>query len=178
MSLNPTVGPVLQECKCCTAAVNPSHELCPVCNFPLKATEKEQNDFIYQRDYKQLELGELKTKSNKAATTFYFIAGIMLLWGIVGFFRDATSDNSVYIIGIYGFLSVLYLCLGFWSKNKPVTAIITGLVLYILLTILDFIAEPLSIGRGLLVRVLIIAGLIKALKSALEAKKIKEEYRI
>ena len=175
---NPQPGPALLQCKCCSESVNPNHEFCPICNFPLTATEEEQNEFIYKRGYKQIELNELKEKTGKAANTFYFIAGLLLLWGIIDFFKEEPGDLRIYIIAIYGFLAVVFLLLGVWSNKMPIPAIISGLALYLTITILDFVEEPEMMARGLLVRGLIVAGLIRALMSAINAAKIRREHKI
>jgi hypothetical protein len=180
MSLNPppNAAPSLAVCKCCHSEVNPHHNLCPVCNFPLKGTEEEQNNFIYERGYKQIELGELKNKSGKAANTFYVLAGLLLLVGLVQFFKNATDDLSVSVLIVYAALCIAFICFGIWSNSKPVPAIICGLSLYVLITILDWVESPAAIVHGLIIRGIIIYGLIRALTSALNAEKIRKEHKI
>ncbi|HEY4149015.1 MAG TPA: hypothetical protein VGM41_08805 [Chitinophagaceae bacterium] len=123
-------------------------------------------------------MNELKGKSARAAITFYILAGVLLLWGVVGFFKADAGDIRIYIIGIYGFLAVAFLLLGVWSDKKPIPAIICGLVLYVALSILNFVADPGTITSGIIIKALIIVGLVRALVSALDAEKIRKEHKI
>jgi hypothetical protein len=70
-------------------------------------------------------------------------------------------------------VAVIFFLLGFWTKVKPYTAIISGLVTYILLWIGDSIFDPTYIYKGILVKIFIIIYLIKGLKDAKEAQAIK-----
>ena len=180
MTLNPTLLPDanLQKCKCCSALVNPDLQLCPVCNFPLKGTEKEQTKFIYDRGFKQQELKELTVKTENAAITFYIIAGLSLLAGLMEFFRNADSDDSTLILAIYGAFTVIYIVLGSWSMKKPVAAITTGLVLYIMVLLLAALGNPAILFKALVFKAIVLGVLIRALINALNAEKIRKEHKI
>ena len=75
--------------------INPADLFCQKCGFPLKGSEEEQNNFIYQRGYKKMQVNELSDKASRASITFYIIAGIMMLSGLVSFFINAQDNESV-----------------------------------------------------------------------------------
>lgn len=171
----PVAEPV-RECKCCFEKINPADQFCQQCGFPLRATKEEQDKFIYLRGYQKSQVKELNEKASYAAITFYIIAGLLLLYGLVEFFINAQNDDSIAGLIIYGILSMIFLALGVWSNKKPVAAIICGIALYVVLMLLQAAGDPSSFARGLVIKGLIIAGLAKALVSALEAEKIKKQH--
>jgi len=165
-------------CRCCLEHINESDQFCKTCGFSLQGTEEQQNNFIYERGYKKMQVNELTNKASRAAVTFYIIAGLMLLSGIVMFFMNAQNDESSANLIVYGIISVLFLLLGVWSNKKPVAAIICGLSLYVVLILLQAAVDVSTIANGLIIKIFIIAGLVKALTSALEAERIKKQHNI
>jgi hypothetical protein len=168
----------LPNCKCCFEKITPTDQFCKNCGFPLQGTDAEQNNFIYLRGYKKIQVNELNNKASRASITFYIISGILFLSGLVVFFINAQNNDSVPVLIVNGTLSVLFLLLGAWSAKKPVAAIICGLALYTVIILLQAITDISSVFQGLLIKILIIAGLVKALASALEAERIKKQHNI
>ena len=77
-SYNPHT-PELQKCMSCSSFISPDHSFCPVCKFPLKGTQQEQDNFFYHRGYKQEQLKELK---NKGYDVFVNLCEGYLEWDI------------------------------------------------------------------------------------------------
>ena len=75
-------------------------------------------------------------------------------------------------------LAILFLCLGGYSRKKPLACIICGLSLYVIVQILFLIADPLSLLRGIIFKIVIIGYLIKGIQSALELENFKKENNI
>jgi ribosomal protein L37E len=170
-SLQPATGTV--RCKCCSEPVHENDQFCQHCGFPLRAPKLQQEDFIYQRSYQKMYANKLQQKAGKAAITFYIIAGLTFIVGLVYFFRHLQSDDSSVVLILDTIIAIIFLCLGVWSNKKPVPAIICGLVLYGLLLILQVISGVFS---GIIIQILVIAGLLRALTSALEAERIKKQH--
>ena len=178
MNTPSTPAPELQQCKSCSSSVNPDHRLCPVCNFPLKGTEQEQENYFNNLGYQKEQLKSLKNKTGDATVTFNVIALLTLLWGLISFFLNADKEDSIYYLIVYGILAIVYFVLGAWSRKQPIPAIICGLTLYVLGMIADMAAAPERAGSGIVIKVLIIAGLIRALVSAIKAKEIARTHKI
>jgi hypothetical protein len=168
----------IPSCKCCFEKTNELDQFCTSCGFPLRGTEEQQNNFIYERGYKKMQVNELAGKASRASVTFYIISGLMFLSGIVIFFMHPENNRSSANLIIYAIISALFLCLGVWSNKKPVAAIICGLTLYVVLILLQAAADFSTLFSGLLIKIFIIAGLVKALVSALEAERIKKQHNI
>jgi ABC-type multidrug transport system permease subunit len=172
------VDAVTSECKCCFEKTNPADQFCQACGFPLKGSEEEQTAFYNNRNYKHLEIDALKKKISSAATTLYVLSAGSLVYGLIYFFIRRTEDDASAILITYAIVAIIFLLLGAWAAKKPVASLISGLVLYGLLLIMDVINDPINILRGIIFKILIISYLIKGLLSALEAEKIKKQYNI
>jgi hypothetical protein len=172
---SPATAASILECQCCFEKINPADQFCKNCGFPIHGTQEQQNKFIYERGYKKMQVNELTNKASKASLTFYIISGITLLSGLVMFFADLQNENGAGILIINAVIAILFLLLGVWSNKKPVGAIICGLSLYGVIILLQAVSGQFG---GIVIKVLIIAGLIRALLNALEAERIKKQHNI
>ncbi len=73
-------------------------------------------------------------------------------------------------------IAVVFVVLGFISFKKPLLAFTLGLGLYILLIIVVGILEPVSVFRGILIKIAVISALIySAINAREKAKKPKSD---
>ena len=83
---------------------------------------------------------------------------------------DAELANLIFsnklITGGFAATGVLFILLGILVYQFPVPCTVTGLVLYIGAIGLGALLNPLSLAQGIIVKVLIIMGLVKSVKSA------------
>lgn len=100
------------------------------------------------------------------------VAIVQLVFGI--FSSLALEEDAMYItIGLSAFIALIFAALGFWCKKKPFAAIITALVIYGSLLLLDAFLDPTTIIKGIIVKAIIIIYLIKGITAAREAERIK-----
>jgi hypothetical protein len=165
-------------CTCCSASVLETDQFCPNCGYPLHGTETEQYNFIYNRNYKQTELEDLNKKIRSATTTLYVLAGLSFVSGIVIYSINKEEIRANFNLIIFMVMAVLYVGLAIWCKNKPVAAIISGLVLYIGFQIILAFDDPMNLVRGIIWKILIIVYLLKGMKSAFDAQKIRKELNL
>lgn len=161
-------------CAVCNKQVNSEDSFCESCGYPLKGTEQEQNYFIATRGNKEIDLEEANKKIASAGKALYWVAGLTLVAGLAYFF--ILKVVAVLIVNII--LAGIYLGLGFWSKSKPLAAIISGLSLYVLTYILNGIVDPITLAQGIIIKIVMVGLLIKGIKSALEAEKLKKELNV
>jgi hypothetical protein len=74
--------------------------------------------------------------------------------------------EAVFMVGV----AVVFAGLGVWARFQPLPPAILGLILYILLSLGTMAANPELIGKGLVLRIIIIIGLGKAIQSASKAR--------
>jgi hypothetical protein len=75
---------------------------------------------------------------------------------------QALRTIAVVVIGI----ALAYTGLGLWAIYQPLPAAGTGLALYLVVFLLDILANPEMAMRGIIIKIAIIAALIKAIQSA------------
>jgi hypothetical protein len=162
------------NCSACFKQINTDDAFCDACGYPLKGTEEEQNQFIAIRNTKEIDLEAAHKKIREAGKGLYWVAGLTLVSGLIYFFIN--KSGPLLLVNLI--LATIFYCLGIWSKSKPLAAIISGLSLYAITIILNAIADPLSILKGIIFKVVIIGLFIKAIKSAIDADKLKKELNV
>jgi len=132
------IDPIHNSARCtsCDSHVNEEDQFCTSCGFPLKGTEEAQNQFLSNKRFKQHELKELSRKTRNAQTTLFVLSGLFFVIGVIYYFVVGQSDLTFVTLITNLILAAVFLALGGWSKNKPVAAIISGLVLYIIIQLI------------------------------------------
>ena len=166
------------SCNSCLNQVDQNDTFCTTCGYPLKGSEDEQKNFMMMKSTKEIYLHEENIKIKRASHALYYIAGATMIWGLIayGTSKDVETKNSILIVNTV--LALIYASLGLWSKKKPLTAIISGFSLYVLVFILNAITNPLSIFSGIVLKIFIVVYFVRGIKSAIEADKLKKELNI
>ena len=128
----------------------------------------------YYDGVKKLEMEGYETGIKKARNALFVTAALVFIGELV--------SAGVSGIGITPLLIVIALVeagifvgLGFWTKTKPYTAIIVGLILFILMwAIAIVIAGGRAAYSGIIVRIIIISYLVNALKHAKAWEELKK----
>lgn len=176
MITDPILNP--SKCRACGSTVNEQDQFCTSCGFPLKGTDEEQNLFISARHFRKNQVHELRRKIKNAQTTLFVLAGLFFVVGIIYYFISGQNDLAFAVMITNLILAAVFLALGGWAKNKPVVAIISGLVLYILVQLISIVEDPTNIVKGIIIKIVVIVYLVRGLQSAMEAEKIKKEHNI
>ncbi len=108
----------------------------------------------------------------KARNVLFVVAGVQLI--SLFLLPDMEPDAKVVTIGIVVFVAAIFVALGFWTKRKPYTAIITALIVYTSLIIIDAIAEPASIFQGFILKIAVYSLLIASLGNSREVQRWKD----
>jgi hypothetical protein len=131
--------------------------------------ENKSEDAIanYYEGVKELEMQGYETGIKKARTALFVTAGLLLLGEII----SASINNYEWtplLIGIIVFEVGIFIALGLWTKTKPYAAIITGLIVFIALQVVTIalLGDISALGKGIIVKVIIIVYLAQALKPA------------
>jgi hypothetical protein len=164
-------------CNSCYRPFLPSDTYCNNCGFPFQGSQEEKDHHIANRTVKEIDLTDLKRSVESACNSLFWIAGFIGLSTIFIFFTAAEEDQfSLLIMNVI--LVGAFLAFGILGRTKPTTAMISGLSLYVIIQILNLIADPATILKGIIFKVGIIIYLIKGIKAVLEADKIKKELNI
>ena len=131
---------------------------------PAPKSENEIAD--YYDGVKKIEIQGYETGIKKARTALFITAGLLLLGEIISGSAIDFAFTPL-MIGIIVFEVGIFIALALWTKTKPYTAIITGLIVFILLWGASIaLLGGKAVYSGIIVKVIIIVNLISALKSA------------
>ena len=166
------------KCSVCGNTVNAQDQFCTNCGLPLKGTEEEQKKFLSARHFKQRQMHYLAKKIKNAQTTLFVLAGLFFVIGMLYYFIGGQNDLSFAALIQSLILAAVFLALGGWAKSKPVVALISGLVLFVLVQLIAIFGDPTNIGKGIIIKILVIVFLVRGLQSAIEAEKIKKEHNL
>ena len=113
----------------------------------------------------------------KARNALFFAGGILFVGGVVMTLmqRDQMDETFLLInIGIEALILGIFIGLGFWTKRKPYTALIAGLVIFCIIHIIAMINDQSNIYKGIIVKIAVVAALISGIKNA---KKLQDLNR-
>lgn len=134
----------------------------------------------------QLLEEDLRKQMKKASTALLVVAILQAIFGPVALMimkRQAEQEAGpgvvleiqpfMYVI-VFG-LAGAFFALWLWSRVNPFAAAIVGLVLFVSLHLLDAVADPSSIMRGILVKIIVVVVLVKAIQAGAEHRKLKKQ---
>ena len=129
--------------------------------------QKSENEIAdYYEGVKKLEIEGYETGIKKARNALFITAALLLVGEIISISQSGL-EITPFVIGFIAVEVGIFVALAFWTKTKPLTAIIVGLILFVLLWIFIIITTDTSaIYRGILVKIIIIVNLVSAIKPA------------
>ena len=78
------------------------------------------------------------------------------------------------VVGLNALLSFIYLGLWFWAKTKPLPATLSALILFGTVWLASAAIDPTELVKGILIKIIILAFLIKAVDSARKFQRMQE----
>ncbi|MBL7742908.1 MAG: hypothetical protein JNN00_05465 [Chitinophagaceae bacterium] len=145
---------------------------------------KEENVIAdYADELKQIEMESYETAVKKARNALFWTAGLVFLGEMISMLRGETGfDPIIFVIALIE--AGIFVALALWTKKKPYTAVVTGLIAFLGIIALSAVAFGILEGAagvmkalisGIIVKVIILVTLIKALSDARALQKAKEE---
>ena len=149
----------------------------------------QQQDVIadYANELQQIEMEGYERAVRKARKALFWAGGLYFFWEMIGMIRSEGGFNLAWFI-IAVVEAGIFIALAFWTKSKPYTAVLTGLIYFIGLIILSAFALAMQEGSigvfkalfsGIILKVIIIVNLVLPIKDAKalqEAKKNRIKY--
>jgi hypothetical protein len=128
----------------------------------------------YYDGMKELEMKGHERGIKKARNTLLIIAGLTLVAEIISVSSLGVGFPPLVIAIIVAEVG-LFVGLAFWTKTKPYTAILVGIIVYILFWIAAIIMNGTeNIFRGAIIKIFIIVYLANALKDAKAWEELKK----
>jgi hypothetical protein len=88
---------------------------------------------------------------------------------------DADVFLTRVIGGVFAFMGLVFIVFGVVIHRIPVVATVTCLVLYILGALITALLNPASLAVGLIIKIIIVVGLVKAVQSAVVYERERRE---
>jgi hypothetical protein len=85
----------------------------------------------------------------------------------VGELRKEITWETQSILVVNGILAVIMAALALWSRRSALPAVLIATATYVVVIVYSGIAEPESIGKGVFVKLIVIALLVRGIKAAL-----------
>ncbi|PKH51435.1 hypothetical protein CXF68_12410 [Tenacibaculum sp. Bg11-29] len=163
------------NCPACKSEQTENIEFCKNCEFPFKGTEKERAIHIGKFINKKGVLFDSGDSIERSQQILYGIAGINLLFMIIGFFSIG-SDYITIIINLT-ITSIIAFC-GYKIMENPIRYTIIPLILLLTVYTFNLIFDPTFFTRGIMVKLMIIGSLIYSIYLIKSAEKFKAKYNV
>ena len=150
---------------------------------PEKPGEVQDQIADYHADINQIHMEGYELGVKKARNALFWAAGLILLGEVITYARSGLDIEPIgvsFIVIVVG----TFIGLALWTKKKPYTAIVSGIIaftLYILLVAVlnGYVEGAMGVIKGLfggfVVKILIFVALIRPLSDAKELQRAKEE---
>ena len=165
-TLIPDASSEITICENCRSQQSNEKKFCSSCSFPVQGTDEEKSSFRLRLSSRKRFLKDAEQKTRSATTMIYVAAGLFFVSGLITFF--ATDDFAILLVNLV--ICVVYLILAVWSSRNAFAAILTALLIYLTIQLINVMTIPGSLFSGIIIKIVIIAAFVKGIKAALEAK--------
>ena len=139
---------------------------------PVKEDENVIAD--YYDGVRQLEMQGHETSIRKARNTLFFAAALVFIGEMISI-AQVPGGMTALPIAIALIEAGVFVALAFWTRTRPYSAIIAGIVILILYWALAVYVETENLYKGVLVRIVIIVFLARAAKDAKAWEQLKKQ---
>src|SRR5262245_11424998 len=135
----------------------------------------------YDWGERDLSLGptpEQGAARKQAATILFLVAALQFVCGGIVVFAlsekgprgEVDPEALAGLIVEWVMITLLCADLGLWALYQPLPPVVIGLVVYVLLWILGAVLDPAAAGRGFILKIAVIVGLVRAIQAAAKAR--------
>lgn len=161
----------LEFCLLCTKkSFSPKHGV--ICSFTNEVAKFENNCPDFLPDEKELRridvqmeenLKEVISTINNARYVLFLLAAIYLL---LGYFEGFVIDHQQILFAYIDWsIAAMFLGLGILSLYHPRPAMIAGLSLYVLITLIIALFDFTTMVEGFILKIVVIVGLVYGIKA-------------
>jgi hypothetical protein len=162
---------LVKKCEACNATVMANDTYCLNCGYPLKGSSLEQKAFIAKRD----NVSAINNRLHSAANALYYLAGVFVFSGLVTLTLRKKDPDVLSLVMPMLILAILFLILGALCKKAPLACTLVGFCVFIAVQVFNFFNNPAALAYGIIIKVIVLAYLIKSIKSAFDLEKIKKQ---
>lgn len=105
----------------------------------------------------------------------YIMCGLAIFSGIVTLFQMDSLYDQVGVGIEVAILLIMYLSCALLARKYPRASMTTALVFYIMWVVLNAVVDITSLGRGIIVKILVITYLVKAVRGAYGMHRLRDK---
>ena len=140
-------------------------------------TNQDQQENViadYANELKQMEMEGYELAVRKARNALFWAGGLVFLGEMISMYRQDLGFQPLLLIIALAEAGI-FIGLAFWTKKKPYTAVVSGLIAFIGIILISVIMNGMvegssgvlkAIFSGIIVKVIILVNLILPLKDA------------
>lgn len=147
---------------------------CYDCDFPFTATEKEKSVHIGKNLVKKNIINDASSAAKKASNLLFILAAIFLISTAIGEFSSPNGLALMDLI-VYLWLIVCFIFCGAFLSKSPIVFSTIPLIALLIVYALQFLADPGSIFKGIILKIVSISLLIYSISKNWEAEKLKKK---
>lgn len=136
-----------------------------------QSTPPQEESIFTEEDF---SMRDYNKHIRNARIMLFVIAGIQLL--PIFTVGDLEDEIKWIVIGIYVFIAAVFAGFAFWAKYNPYSALLTAIIFFVALHVASAILDPLSIVKGIILKIVAIVLLINGIRNAKEARDLKRAY--
>jgi len=147
--------------------------------------ETPQQDVIadYASDLEQIQMEGHARSVKKARNALFWAGGLLFLGEVITMYRSIGEFNGI-MFAIALAEAGIFIGLAFWTKQKPFTAVLLGLIAYIGIILLSVVVYGFAEGAvgifkalfsGIIFKVIILINLILPLRDAKELQEMMKK---
>jgi hypothetical protein len=155
------------KCPNCYSVFDSEIEKCTKCGFPFAGTDHERSVFIGQQVMKVQSIDDARSSLLHARTVLFVLGGL----SIISALSAATTFEQVFL----GVVGAVFVAFGFMVQKNPIVFLTIALGLLLLFYLADAIAEPITLVKGLVWKVIFVGSLVYAIIRVRRAEKLKSE---
>jgi len=171
------------------SAVNPNEaSFCAACGKALPGLAPSAPKFVDANDQaatragRSLQAEELRKALKKATGALLAVAILQCLFGVLLIWLgpmmlgggDGGGMPPAVFIAVFS-IAAIFFGLYLWARRNPLPAAICGLVVFVTVHLLDALADPTAIVRGIFIKIIIILVLARAISAGARYRKLQRE---
>jgi hypothetical protein len=126
-----------------------------------------------------LQGAELRKELKKASGALLAVALLQTFFGGLLFVigplavgsKQAGTLPPIVFVSVFG-IAAIFFGLYIWARKKPFPAAIVGLVVFLTVHLLDALADPKALARGIIVKIIIVLVLARAVSAGAKYRKL------
>lgn len=131
----------------------------------------------------QAQNAELRAQIKKASGALLIVAILQVLGTVLIYFlmsstelgKRASDADRLTVTVVMSAIAVLFFGLYAWSRKNPFPAAVVGLVVFVTIHLADALVDPTTILQGIIVKIIVVAILIRAVKAGVRYRQLKRQ---